>query len=332
PVAAASVVASGAVSPSAVDPSCGCNSDGQQLVYALGSLGIDFGTDAVLDSFKFYMKAMDIQDKDGNVVEYPNPNDPYQLLKYLEANPFDASRVIWTMNHDNTPIYAIKPSNAFEVEIYKTLCEFLDPGQDEAPKKTTKGAKAEEKKAVTKEESVHIDMISVPGVIDGQIKLLSGQVIPVIRPHLRAMYNWRTLDLVRDTVEIIDNDGIDENDGKWREGISARILNFVNRIYFELQNLGVSSGDRALNYAATNIFNVGDKISLELSGGYVLKSISVAKSSICRPNSDCQDVIISFFNPMNRQKYAPKVWRFTIDVSKEIPVAIGEPRSWYIFG
>ncbi|MEL6534902.1 MAG: PatA/PatG family cyanobactin maturation protease [Bacteroidota bacterium] len=321
---APSEVSPSEVLPSAVEPSCGCQSDGQQIVYALGSLGVDFGTDAVLDSFKFYM--MGIKDKEGKDIEYPNPSDPFQLLAYLNGQPdhevppstFDSSRVIWTVNHDNTPIYAIKPSNAFEVEIYQRLRDFLDPAkyEDDGP------------------DAVRIDMISVPGHIEGQVKLLSGQVIPVIRPNLRAMYNWRAMDLVKDVTEIIKTDKDKENDEWLKDGkgdIPGRILNFVNRIYFELQNLGVTSGDRAINYAATNIFNVAKAISHELSQGYVLKDINVTKSSICRPDSDCQDVMISFFNPMNRQKYAPKVWRFTIDVSRVIPVAIGEPRTWYIY-
>jgi len=56
------------IKPSEVEPSnCGCNKSQQQLVYALGSLGVDFGTDAILDSFKFYM--MGIKDKEGNDIE-----------------------------------------------------------------------------------------------------------------------------------------------------------------------------------------------------------------------------------------------------------------------
>jgi hypothetical protein len=53
----------------------------------------------------------------------------------------------------------------------------------------------------------------------------------------------------------------------------------------------------------------------------------VEKSPICRPDSDCYDVKLSFFDPENNQR-SNQVFRFTIDVSDVIPVTIGEIRSW----
>jgi len=184
------------VQPSHIEPSCGCsNTEGQQLVFALGSLGVDFGTDAVLDSFKFYMTGL--QDKSGKKIEYPNPSDPEQLLTYLESHPYEASRVIWTLNQESTPIYAIHPSSNFEVEAYVRLRNFLTPILDD----DTGDAKT---------KPFHIDMASIPGHIIGQVRLLSGQVIPQIAPNLRAMYNWRTDDLVKVVLEMIEENQQEE--------------------------------------------------------------------------------------------------------------------------
>ena len=64
-------------------------------VYALGQLGYDFISEARRDSIEQQMGG--------------NPGAPDQLLAYLEANPWDAASIIWTLNFDTTPIYAIQP-------------------------------------------------------------------------------------------------------------------------------------------------------------------------------------------------------------------------------
>lgn len=68
-------------------------------------------------------------------------------------------------------------------------------------------------------------------------------------------------------------------------------------------------------------------IASAAGGQLVLDSISVEKSPICRPDSDCYDVKLSFFDPENNQR-SNRVFRFTIDVSHVIPVTIGQVRSW----
>ena len=293
-----------------ITPSCGCNSGSNQLVFALGSLGIDYENDAVLDSFKFHM--VGIQDEEGNDIEYPNPNDPYQLLAYLNGqkggvapSPFDSARVLWTVKQDDTPIYVIRPTKDYSEEAYRLLRNFLDASRFKNDP----------------DDAVRIDMISVPGRIVGQQRLFSGQVVPVIEPNMRAMYNWRAIDLA----SAVGSEVADDNASQVIEDAKK----FVNKVYFQLQNLGITSADRALNYAATNIYNVVQAIKTEIANGFTLKSISAQKSNVCRPGSDCQDVIIRFFNPKKRFETATNVYRFTIDVSRVIPVAIGEPRTWF---
>ncbi|WP_394325532.1 cyanobactin maturation protease PatG family protein [Methanosarcina barkeri] len=55
------------------------------------------------------------------------------------------------------------------------------------------------------------------------------------------------------------------------------------------------------------------------------------KSPICRPDSDCWDVKLTFFDPLHREEVARMVYRFTIDVSDVVPVSIGDLRSWSIY-
>src|SRR5262249_49982397 len=89
-----------------------------QLVYALGRLGFDFLTEAPPDSVIQNIKppASGVQ---------PNPFDVGQLLSYLEANPWDAASLTWTLNLDATPIYAIMPMGPFADEAHRRLRQFL---------------------------------------------------------------------------------------------------------------------------------------------------------------------------------------------------------------
>ncbi len=92
-----------------------------QLVYALGTLGYDFGTEARRDSFKQLMPAYVI-----NGITVPaNPYDARQLVDYLAASPSEARSLIWTLNIELIPIYAIEPQGAFARETYAVLQELL---------------------------------------------------------------------------------------------------------------------------------------------------------------------------------------------------------------
>ena len=101
---------------------CNCGRNGSvQLVFALGKLGIEFETEARFDSIRNHMEKPDPK----NEVD-PNPYDPEQLLNHFTKNPWDAASVIWTLNLDAVPIYAIKPEGAFAQEAYKELRNFLN--------------------------------------------------------------------------------------------------------------------------------------------------------------------------------------------------------------
>ena len=297
---------------SAVMPSCGCDEQDRTapLVYAIGTMGVDFGTDAVLDSFKFYMQG--IPDQNGEAVQYPDPNNPYHLLNYLRGveeagippHMYETARITWTISQNGTPIYAIQPSGSFSEQVFEMLVEFLEPVEEQDG------------------ETHRMDLCSFPGEISGAVKLRSGQVVPVIRPNLRAMYNWRVVDLVEMVQSMIGEEGASGNQ-------LNRVERLANRLTYQLQNFGTSSADRALNHTATNLYNVSSVIANKLKDGFELDTIKVERSMVCRPDSDCQDVLVTFFNPSARLEHAKHVFRFTVDVSKLIPVSIGTPRDWY---
>lgn len=129
-----------------------CGGEQQSLVYALGILSYDFGSEARRDSF--------VQSMEG---DWPNPDDPAQLVTHLEKNPEYAESLIWTLEIEGTPVYSIRPLGSYASKTYEQLREFLKEQHTEG-----------------------VERMSIPGVIAGKVRLISGQVVPVIIPELRG--------------------------------------------------------------------------------------------------------------------------------------------------
>jgi hypothetical protein len=81
---------------------------------------------------------------------------------------------------------------------------------------------------------------------------------------------------------------------------------FLNRIYYDLRNLGTTSQDRALNFAATNAFQAASTFAEAVATEMELDSITVEKSPFCRLDSDCWDVKLKFFDPENSRRACPE--------------------------
>jgi len=167
------------------------------------------------------------------------------------------------------------------------------------------------------------------------VELFSGQVVPVVTlPNIRGMYGWKVNSLVSAAIESVTTQQTDADDVRVRRSAesssaSLSLNSFLQRVYFDLQNLGQISKDRALNFAATNAFQAASCFSEAVSRGMELDNIEVEKSPFCRLDSDCWDVKLKFFDPENGRR-AKKVYRFTIDVSYIIPVTLGKVRSWSV--
>ncbi|MBL7749602.1 MAG: PatA/PatG family cyanobactin maturation protease [Chitinophagaceae bacterium] len=295
------------VLPGAVEPSdCGCGCGGNKaaaaaegggdggngggaaepatLVYALGNLDYDFGSEAHRDSFAQSMGG--------------NPNDPAAIIKYLKANPWAAEELTWTLNIDATPIYAICPFGPYSTGAFERIRQYFE-----------------------QQQNGNIQRISVPGVSHGSTTLLNGYGVANLMPNLRGMYSWTTEAL---TAAATSTKGS-------AKALAENVGNFLNRIYYQMRNLGTTPQERALNYAATNAFQVSAVFSAALKENLELHEIAAEKSPICRPGSDCYDVTLSFFNPKERLTVARKEYRFTIDVSDVVPVTVGEVRAWSVY-
>lgn len=338
-IASTQVVASGNcgcqtgnVAPAAIAPSNAPASF--SLIYALGVVGYDFATEARRDSFKqlmplvrsdnYYEEVEDLNTLPTGVSAIPaNPYDARQIANYLTKNPSEAKSLIWTLNLELTPIYAIEPQGAYAFTVYQHLVEFLH-GQ-----------------VLAEEENDYIERVSIPAVLTGRsVQLFSGQVVPIIEPiNIRGMYGWKMNSLIQSVLSSISQIDSASNVQTNREEIENSLRNFLTRIYYDLRNLGQTSQERALNYASTNVFQFGanlrDILRNKVRGGasgnqsvtMQLDSIDVVRSPFCRKDSDCWDVKLKFFDPENDRR-ASRVLRYTIDVSDIMPVTLGVPRIW----
>jgi cyanobactin maturation PatA/PatG family protease len=277
--------------------------EGKNLVYALGVLGYDFGSEARRDSFKQLMPGITVE---GTTIP-ANPYDARQMVDYLGESLSEAKALIWTLNLELTPIYAIEPVGGFSRDVYEVLQGLLD-GQIQA-----------------ETDPNFVQRVSIPGVLTGRsVKLFSGQVVPVIEiNNTRGLYGWKVNNLVNAAITSVQA----EADGAEEDAIRRTLSSFLNRIYYDLRNLGTTSQDRALNFASTNAFQAAQTFAQAVGAGYELDSINVEKSPFCRLDSDCWDVKLKFFDPENSRR-AKKIYRFTIDVSDTVPVTLGEVRSW----
>lgn len=268
---------------------CGCGGDASEstaptgVVFALGTIGFEYGSEARRDSF--------VQ------AGLARPDDAASLLAYLEANPWAANSITWTLNQNDTPIYQIIAGGPFADAGYVRLRQCLKD-------QITDG----------------VERVSIPGYLAGERTLKSGQTVSVVVPELRGVFNWSTGALV--TAHAGAGDEADATK-------VAEVQNFLERVYYELRNMGHSAPDRALNYAATNAFNANSVFTTALAKGMRLDAIAVEASPLCRPGSECFDVRLTFFDPSRRLEQAKEVYRFTVDVSDVVPVTVGAVRHWH---
>ncbi|MFP5270488.1 PatA/PatG family cyanobactin maturation protease [Coleofasciculus sp.] len=276
-------------------------------VYALGTLGYDFGDEARRDTFKQLMAPAEI---DGIMVP-PDPYDPRQMLEHLDRYPDERRSLIWTLNLDQNTLYVLEPKGPFAEDIYEMFLQML-AGQLEPE---------------TSDDFV--ERISLPAHRTTRtVELFSGEVVPVVTVNnVRGMYGWTVNALVNAALAAISNRFDPEQEPLIREALSA----FLNRVYHDLRNLGQTSRDRALNFAATNIFQSASVFAEAIASERQLDTIEVKKSPYCRINSDCWDVLLIFFDPENGRR-SRRVFRFTLDVALNMPVTIGRIKRWSIPG
>lgn len=286
--APAAAQATSAVLPSQeVECTTCAKSSGSKLVYALGTLGYDFGSESRRLSL-------------GQNLNRQALNDPASLLDALSTTPSLAESIIWTLSVDEVPLYAVRPQGAFAADGYKLLLELFADQLNEGAER-----------------------ISVPGIITENTILYNGTVVPVITPEQRGMFSWTTQALTKSI--------LGDAEGEIAEQKKAGIANFLERVYYEVRNFGQTPEDRAINFAATQAYQIEQVFERAIEDQMQLDSINVERSPLLRPGANSWDVKLVFFSPSKRLEQARLIFRFTVDVSDVIPVMVGKVRHWYAY-
>ncbi|MGW1245077.1 cyanobactin maturation protease PatG family protein [Streptomyces bobili] len=345
---------------SGVRPSCGCaGQDGDSsapLVYAIGKIGWDFQTEAVRDAFRQEMDGFETETRDGQIIVTPgNPFDPIQLRAYLSANPEVCSKLTWILMLENMPIYALKAETpvgmAWGSEIptvegketayadgekFNNLLNALAYPPVSSVYRSFREAIVGQ--SLKEDQKDYVSRVSVAGALTGRtIQMFSGQKVPQVEVESRALYTWNENALVEAITKAVHSDthvrGVSIDD----RILSTTIRALLDKIYYQFRNLGQSSADRALNFVGTNAFQVGAEIAQGLLSAkhipgpedrlYALDTVTVQKSSYSRQDSDCQDVIVRFFDPED-ERHATLSLLFTVDVSKNPPVTVGTTKKF----
>ena len=167
-----------------------------------------------------------------------NPFDHSQLLEYLddEKNSWDATAVHWVLKHHQTPLYAIVPSGPFAHKIYSRLIETM-------------------REQLMHKSDDRVEWVSVPGRLGGVARLYHGQIVPVVVPEPRGMYSWNLVRLVNEIADRSDSRG------------AQMASECLDRVYHDMGNLGLTSRDRAINYAVTNAAQLGNVFHKVLDQG-----------------------------------------------------------------
>jgi hypothetical protein len=320
--------------PAACCDACAAR-EARQLVYALGRLGYDFGTEARMDSIQSQMDVVAAQEPrtfSGGKARASNPGDIVSFLKSKQGKPVSPA-ITWTLVLNETPIYAIRPEGDYLEETYEALVDTLDEqtrtfDEARAVEAANKAAAAKESKARPKPVPPVVERMSLPGVVNGEVELMNGLVIPTVRPALAGMFTWSTEELIK-ALAALPTAGVANDPGKpGAFNPLDGLRTFLSRIYEEMRNVGLAPQDRALNYAATNAYQANE-IFVKLRGRNIhIEKFEVVRSPVMRPDSDCWDVKMTFYNPADISGTPREVYFYTIDVSDVVPVAIGAPRHW----
>ncbi|MFC8095441.1 S8 family serine peptidase [Streptomyces sp. NPDC057301] len=281
---------------------CGGNGGSRQLIYAVGTIGVDFLTEARRDMFRQRMNAVTLpatEDQPERELP-PNPYDGQQLHDFLAEEPWLSDQVQWLLRIDDyTPIYALKAQQPVAMDWSRPLVppnpdkagasdlsleqklDYLTETLSHPPVSTIYRIFREAVKGqqISPLHPGHISRVSIPGELTGRtVTLFSGDQVPEVEVKTPGVHTWNEGALVKAVVQAIrarEEEPVTTERPRVQIPMSdpelERLVHaFLTKVYDEFRNLGQTPADRALNAAGTNAFNFADSIKDGLlSGGMV---------------------------------------------------------------
>ncbi|MFJ3900107.1 S8 family serine peptidase [Streptomyces sp. NPDC090025] len=308
PAAAATYAPAYAPTHSGVRPACGCGGGdpaactcgggggpaaGPPLIYAIGTIGFDYPTEARRDSFRQQMPYVTATVGDEEVEQEPDPYNVHQLHDYLVSTPWACSKLTWTLVMDGATVYALEAEPAVAMDWSQPLVlpeeaqETRKPVRDLAVAKNPdldriiemlssppvstvyrvfRDAIAGQAINVERQEDKrdeYISRVSIPGVLTGRTtRLYSGQIVPVVEVKSRGLYTWHESLLVDAVIQQITDEAANAaTEVRNLDELRLTIRAFLDKIYYQFRNLGQTSADRALNFMGTNTYSFSNLLA-----------------------------------------------------------------------
>lgn len=327
----------------------GIDASGQQLIF-VSTDSLDASDDLSLNEAHFYVPRR------------------CRVTNEHRSNMYDASAVIWKLNRGQMEVYGIVPDGNFAEDAYRELAEFhmnqrgltksglnyyyyekagrllqwefgwaptFNHRRPSTAPSTSSGTASGCAEPLVQEKS---ERVAIPGVLQGEVQLITGVRLPAIKPDMRGTAEWsqaRMLEVLLSAVRHATGIQMSEAD---RKQVKSKIRSILERLDHAVRNPGLNPEHRALNHASTRLFSVLGAVAAELIANekadigkaaktYELDDIVVKPSEIGYAGSDCWDVEVSFFNPENQHE-ALVVVSQTIDVNDTIPALTDKPRKF----
>jgi hypothetical protein len=350
PAAATTVAAAGTDAAQGTSCGCGCDHAGTgssagSPIFVIGSIGHDFRTEANRDGFITQMP-----NPPGDHILPANPYDPAQLHDFLAMSPWYSDKLTWICKHEGMPIYALEAEVPYGMDWGSTPTvgakgvvnlSFTYPPVSVVHKTFRDALRGQ---ALDPASADYVSRVSIPGRLTNRtVRLFSGQVLPVVTVQAGGLYTWNETALIDTLVEEINvQRQATVGDPVEVETVRLILRAFLDKVYYQFRNLGQSGADRAVNYAATNAFSLVSELANGFLSGrltprpagdvpplYALDDISVQPSQYTRIDSECYDVIITFFDPTN-DRQSRVAYLYVIDVSEVLPVPLAPTRQFLI--
>lgn len=323
------------VEPSAVQPSLRYPS----MAFAIGQVSYEFPDELTRDSFA---RAMGARLSPG----YGDPEDVETLIAYLDDNPAEARRLRWLVSINGERRFAATPVGAFASQIYDMLAALvLGDARGDITIASVPGW--------TTESTVEL----MDGTVVRELRMNS----------LRGVYGWHSAQIARQSADAVHRDALAGQVGRMTDrsqpgettaiiagdgtenavlGLSESpvvswprlrvapsdyvvyaIDQFLHQVYFRDRQEPEISRDRAVNFAATNGYQVAAAFMDAMGDGLEYTQYRTEYSPFARVSGLCWDVIVQFIDPSEDQR-AMREYRLTVDIADVMPVTVGRLRRW----
>lgn len=304
--------------------------------FGIGQVSFEFPDDLTRDSFANEMR---VRSGEGDV------DDPTKVIAYLDANPAEARRLLWTFAINDERRFFVTSSGAFASEVYDMLAAL-----------------------VLGRVRGQIAVASLPGwTLQGTRTALDGTVLRELRvSSLRGVYGWQAAQVARQSLDAVHGDALAGGVGTRQEevrpagsavvfgdgtenavlgineqtvvtwprlrepaspAIATAVEDFLALVYFRPEQEPDVSRDRALNFVATNGYQVAVAFLDAMHDGLEYVGYRAEYSPFARVGGMCWDIILQFNDP-SRHSRARREYRMTVDIADVMPVTVGRLRRW----